>query len=136
MLSRTDIVSDRPESVEFQPSAKSLRQPEANIDELLTRLYAELQAIEDAIYALEAIAPEKRTNQSRGSSKASRLTARKSKTNKVVDIQEGRTQNVHLIAGALSDLNINLPWISTVSSAERHAVIEQEAPICQIQGGD
>jgi hypothetical protein len=82
-----------PEADEFQSAAGPLAQmdfsaldAQVNIDKLLTPLYADLQAVEDAIQALELISPESRPNRFRGSSRPRPLTAQIRKPNNVVDI--------------------------------------------------
>jgi hypothetical protein len=59
---------------------------QTNIDKLLTRLYADLQAVEEAIQALELISPERRSKRSRESSRPRPLTAQMPRPNNVVGI--------------------------------------------------
>lgn len=63
---------------------------EVNINKLLTRLYADLQAVEDAIQALELISPDSR---SKRLSRAPKPTAQIPKTNNVVDIHTTLRRN-------------------------------------------
>jgi uncharacterized protein with von Willebrand factor type A (vWA) domain len=86
-----------PEADEVQSAAGPLAQMnfsaldvQVNIDKLLTRLYADLQAVEDAIQALELISPESRSKRFRGSSRPRPLTAQIRKPSNVVDIHTKR----------------------------------------------
>ena len=98
MLSLTAVPNKAaPEDDEFQSAAGPLAQmdfsasdAQVNIDKLLTRLYADLQAVEDAIQALELISPESRSKHFRGSSRPRLLTAQIRKPNNVIDIHTKR----------------------------------------------
>lgn len=86
-----------PVAVEFHSAAGPLAQldlkavdVQVNIHKLLTQLYADLQAVEQAIEALELISPEHRSKSFRGSSRPGSLPARTPKRNKVVDIHTKR----------------------------------------------
>jgi hypothetical protein len=98
MFSLTAVPNEAaPEAGESQstagPSAQmdlTALEVKANIHKLLTRLYADLQAVEDAIQALELISPENRSKRSRGSSRTRQSTAKIPKPNNVVDIHTKR----------------------------------------------
>ena len=86
-----------PELVEFQSAAGPLAQMDfsaldvqANIDKLLKWLYADLQAVEDAIQALELISRESRPKRFRRPSRPRPLTGRMPIPGEVVDIQTKR----------------------------------------------
>jgi hypothetical protein len=86
-----------PEADERQSAVKPLAQidfsaldVQANIDKLLAWLYADLQAVEDAIQALELISPESRSKRFRGSSRPRPSTDQIPKPNNVVDIHTKR----------------------------------------------
>jgi hypothetical protein len=98
MLSLTAVPNEAaPEADESQSAAGPLAHidltaldVQVNIHKLLTRLYADLQAVEDAIQALELISPESQSNRFRGSSRPRPLTAQIPKPNNVVDIHTKR----------------------------------------------
>ena len=86
-----------PEADELHSAAGPLAQTDfsalgvqVNIEKLLTWRSADLQAVEDAIQALESISPESRSKRFRGSSRPRPLTAQIPKPNNVVDIHTKR----------------------------------------------
>lgn len=86
-----------PDAIEFRSAAGPLAHldltaldVQVNIHKLLTQLYADLQAVEQAIEALELISPERRSKRVRRSSRPGPLPAQMPKPNKVVDIHSKR----------------------------------------------
>ena len=86
-----------PETDECQSAVKPLAQidfsaldVQANIDKLLKWLYADLQAVEDAIQALELISRESRPKRFRRPSRPRPSTGQIPKPHNVVDIHSKR----------------------------------------------